>query len=50
MPLMALQNGAKVIEINPEPTVLTRCMTLSLGGKAAEVLPRFGANEVVMLD
>jgi NAD-dependent deacetylase len=41
MPLMALQNGAKVIEINPDPTVLTRYMTLSLRGKAAEVLPRF---------
>ena len=39
MPLMALQNGAKVIEINPDPTVLTRYMTLSLRGKAAEVLP-----------
>jgi NAD-dependent deacetylase len=39
MPLMALENGAKVIEINPDPTVLTRYMTLSLRGKAAEVLP-----------
>jgi NAD-dependent SIR2 family protein deacetylase len=41
MPLIALQNGAKVIEINPDPTVLTRYMTFSLRGKAAEVLPRF---------
>jgi len=41
MPLIALQNGAKVIEINPDPTVLTRYMTLSLRGKSAEVLPRF---------
>jgi NAD-dependent deacetylase len=41
MPLMALQNGAKVIEINPDPTLLTDHVTLSIRGKAAQVLPRF---------
>lgn len=41
MPLLALLNGAKVVEINPAPTVLTPYMSLSIRGKAAEVLPRF---------
>ena len=39
LPLMALQNGAKVVEVNPEPTVLTRRMTCHIQGKAAEVIP-----------
>jgi len=41
MPLLALKHKAKVVEINPNPTVLTPYMSLSLRGKAAEVLPRF---------
>ena len=40
MPLIALQNGAKVIEINPDPTALTQYVTFSIKGKAAQVLPR----------
>ncbi|MCS7116143.1 MAG: NAD-dependent deacylase [Nitrososphaerales archaeon] len=40
MPLLALENGAKVIEINPNPTVLTPYMSLSIREKAAEALPR----------
>jgi len=40
MPLLALENRAKVIEINPNPTFLTSHMSLSIRGKAAEVLPR----------
>ena len=44
MPLMALQNGAKVIEMNPQATGLTRHVTFSLRGKAAEVLPRFWSD------
>jgi len=40
MPLLALRNNAKVIEINPNPTVLTPYMSLSIRGKAAEVLPQ----------
>ena len=39
MPLLTLENGAKIVEINP-PTVLTPYMSLSIRGKA-EVLPRF---------
>lgn len=40
MPILALENGAKVIEINPNPTVLTPYMSLSIRGKAAETLPK----------
>jgi NAD-dependent deacetylase len=40
LPLTALKRGAKVIEINPVKTPLTPYMTLSIRGKAAEVLPR----------
>lgn len=39
LPLIALENGAKLVEVNPNPTVLTPYMHLSLRGKAAEVLP-----------
>jgi NAD-dependent deacetylase len=39
LPLLALEGGAKVVEVNPEPTVLTPHMTLSIRGKAAEVIP-----------
>jgi NAD-dependent deacetylase len=41
MPLIALENGAKVVEINRESTVLTPHVTLSLRGKAVEILPQF---------
>jgi NAD-dependent deacetylase len=41
LPLLALQDGAKVVEVNPEPTVLTPRMTLYIQGKAAEVIPTF---------
>jgi len=40
LPLIALRMRAKVIEINPEETVLTPYVTVSIRGKAAEVLPR----------
>lgn len=40
LPLLALRKGAKVIEINCEATVLTPHVTVSLRGKAAELLPR----------
>ena len=39
MPLIAAKAGAKVLEINPNPTVLTPYVTVSIRGKAAEVLP-----------
>lgn len=41
MPIIALENNAKVVEVNPDPTVLTPYMSLSIRGKAAEVLPQF---------
>lgn len=40
MPLLALERGAKVIEINPNRTVLTPYMSLFIKGKAAETLPQ----------
>jgi NAD-dependent deacetylase len=40
MPLLALENGAKALEVNPNPTPLTPLVSLSIRGKAAEVLPR----------
>lgn len=40
MPLLALENEATVIEVNPNQTVLTPLVNLSIRGKAAEVLPR----------
>ncbi|MEM1659391.1 MAG: NAD-dependent deacylase [Candidatus Jordarchaeales archaeon] len=40
LPLIALERGAKLIEVNPRTTVLTPYMHLSVRGKAAEVLPR----------
>jgi NAD-dependent deacetylase len=40
LPLIALRMGAKVVEINPEETVLTPYVTVSIRGRAAEVLPK----------
>jgi NAD-dependent deacetylase len=40
LPETALDAGAYVIEVNPEPTPLTANVSLSLRGRAAEVLPR----------
>ncbi|NUM47341.1 MAG: NAD-dependent deacylase [Anaerolineales bacterium] len=39
LPIIALQNGAIVVEINPTPTPLTDRMTFVLEGKAGVVLP-----------
>jgi NAD-dependent deacetylase len=41
LPLLARERGAKLIEINPSKTTLTPYMSLSVRGKAAEILPRF---------
>ncbi|MEM1508188.1 MAG: NAD-dependent deacylase [Candidatus Bathyarchaeia archaeon] len=41
LPLIALERGAKVVEINRDPTPLTPYVTLSIRGRAAEVLPQF---------
>ncbi len=40
LPQVALENGACVIEVNPEPTELTAKATISLRGAAGEILPR----------
>ncbi|MDN3518981.1 NAD-dependent deacylase [Aquisalimonas lutea] len=40
IPLMALEQGAAVIEINPEPTPITERVTVSFRGPAAELLPQ----------
>jgi NAD-dependent deacetylase len=39
LPFYASDAGAKIIEINPEPTPLTSYVNLSLPGKAGEILP-----------
>jgi NAD-dependent deacetylase len=41
LPFAALEHGALVIEINPEPTILTEHCSHSLRGTAATVLPSF---------
>jgi NAD-dependent deacetylase len=40
LPLIALARGAKVIEINRDPTPLTPLVTRTILGKASEILPR----------
>jgi NAD-dependent deacetylase len=40
LPLEALGAGAALIEVNPQPTPLSRHATLVLAGAAGEVLPR----------
>jgi len=39
LPFLALDEGAKVIEVNPTPTPLTRRATIAIAGAAGEVLP-----------
>lgn len=39
LPFLALQEGARVIEVNPQATPLTGRATLSLVGSAGEILP-----------
>ena len=41
MPSLALENGAEVVEFNPNPTVLTPYMSFSVRKKVAEALPLF---------
>jgi NAD-dependent deacetylase len=40
LPFLALQAGARVIEVNPQETSLTRLASVSLRGNAGEILPR----------
>ncbi len=39
LPLRALEVGAKIVEINPDPTPLTSYSDFSFRGKAGEILP-----------
>jgi NAD-dependent deacetylase len=39
LPFLALESGARVVEINPAPTPLTPHATVSLRGTAAQLLP-----------
>jgi NAD-dependent deacetylase len=39
LPFIAMQSGARVIEVNPQPTPLSRQATLGLRGAAGEMLP-----------
>jgi NAD-dependent deacetylase len=41
LPLLALERGAKVVEINPTETALTPHVTMSIHGNAGEALPKF---------
>lgn len=46
LPRIALEQGARVIEVNPEPTELSELAQLSLRGKTGELLPQMiGAPE-----
>ena len=40
LPLMALENGAATVEINPQTTPLTRWMDFVLSGTAGSILPQ----------
>lgn len=40
LPLAALEAGATVVEVNPEPTPLTQHASFSFRGKAGDILPR----------
>lgn len=39
LPELALSRGAAVIEVNPEPTPLTRSATISIRESASQALP-----------
>lgn len=40
LPIVALQNGAAVIEVNPNPTQISILVAYALQGPAGEILPR----------
>jgi NAD-dependent deacetylase len=40
LPRVALESGARVIEVNPEPTELTPTAHISLRGNAGDILPQ----------
>jgi NAD-dependent deacetylase len=39
LPLVTLRAGGALVEVNPEPTPLTRLCALALAGAAAVILP-----------
>lgn len=46
LPEIAKQTGAKIIEINPEPTALTENSDVSLRGKAGEIVPLLSTSVI----
>ena len=40
LPIIALQNGATLVEINPNPTTLTSLVTFSIQDNASTILPK----------
>jgi NAD-dependent deacetylase len=40
LPILAKENGAILVEINPEPSVFNNIMDFSFRGKAGEILPK----------
>lgn len=46
LPFIALDTGARVIEINPQTTPLSRSASYSIRGKAGDVLPKLTARMV----
>ncbi len=44
LPRIAHESGARVIEVNPEPTDLGSAVTISLRGKAGNILPQLVEN------
>jgi NAD-dependent deacetylase len=40
LPWIALEHGAVLVEVNPEPTPLTPAATIALRGRAGELLPQ----------
>jgi NAD-dependent deacetylase len=39
LPAIALESGARIVEVNPEPTPVTPLVTYALSGPAGEILP-----------
>ena len=50
LPETARKAGAKIIEINPEPTSLTENSDISLRGKAGEILPLLSQSVIANLN
>jgi len=44
LPMMALEANAIVVEINPNPTPITKRVTFALEGQSGEILPRLVAE------